>query len=54
MLRFPLIAFCIALIAIGRGSSNQYFEERRRDLVARRMLLVLGIGICILLGCFFL
>lgn len=52
MLRFPLIAFCVALIAIGRGSSNQFFEERRRDRIARQVLLVLGVGI--LLGWFFL
>jgi hypothetical protein len=54
MPRFPLIDFCKALIAIGRGSSNQFFEERRRDRIARKVLLVLGIGICILLGFLFL
>jgi hypothetical protein len=45
MLRFPVIAFAIALIAIGRGGGDQYFDERRRDRIARQVLLVSGIAI---------
>ena len=52
MLRFPLIAFAVALIAIGRGGSSLFFEERRRDEIARKVSL--GLGIAILIGWFFL
>jgi hypothetical protein len=55
MLAFPVIAFAVALIVIGRGSSRLYLEERRRDRVARRVMLVLGIVVLIVsLGSFFL
>ena len=47
MLAFPGIALAIALIAIGRGSSKLFLEERRRDRVARQGMLVLGIAILI-------
>jgi hypothetical protein len=52
MLRFPMIALAVALIAIGRGSDALFFEERERDQVARKVMLILGIGV--LVGWFFL
>jgi hypothetical protein len=54
MLAFPLIALAIALIAIGRGSSKLFLEERRRDRIARQVMLILGILILIVsIGSFF-
>jgi hypothetical protein len=48
MLAFPVIAFAVALIAIGRGAGSQFFgDERRRDRIARQVLLWLGIAILI-------
>jgi hypothetical protein len=47
MLAFPLIAVAIALIAIGRGSSKLHLDERRRDRIARQVMLALGIVILI-------
>jgi hypothetical protein len=46
---FPVIAFAVALIAIGRGAlSGQFLEvERRRDRIARHVCLTLGIVILI-------
>jgi hypothetical protein len=52
MLFFPVLAVAVALIVIGRGGDNQFFEERRRDRIARTVLLWLGI--LILLGWVFL
>jgi len=48
-LLFPVIAFAIALIAIGRGAaSGQFLEvERKRDRIARHICLVAGIAILI-------
>jgi uncharacterized membrane protein HdeD (DUF308 family) len=43
MLAFPLLAFAIALIAIGRGSAKLFLDERRRDRIARQVMLALGI-----------
>jgi hypothetical protein len=45
----PVIAFAVALIAIGRGAaSGQFLEvERKRDRIARHVLLVLGIAILV-------
>jgi hypothetical protein len=48
MLAFPLIALAIALIAIGRGSSKLHLDERRRDRIARQLML--GLGILLLLA----
>jgi hypothetical protein len=55
MLAFPLIAFATALIAIGRGSSKLYLDERRRDRIARQLMLALGILLLIasIAFCFF-
>jgi hypothetical protein len=47
MYAFPVIAVAIALIAIGRGAALQYFDERPRDQIARRVCLVLGIVILV-------
>jgi hypothetical protein len=52
MLFFPVLALAVALIAIGRGGNNQFFEERRRDHIGRTVLLWLGI--LVLLGWVFL
>jgi hypothetical protein len=43
----PVVALAMALIAIGRGAaSGQFLEvERRRDRIARNVLLALGIAI---------
>jgi len=45
MLAFPVVAFALALIAIGRGAlSGQFLEvERKRDRIARHVCLALGI-----------
>jgi hypothetical protein len=48
MLAFPLIALAIALIAIGRGSSKLHLDERRRDRIARQVMLAIGILLLIL------
>jgi hypothetical protein len=54
MLAFPLLALAIALIAIGRGSSNLHLDERRRDRIARQVIFALGILILIVsLACLF-
>lgn len=47
MLRFPVIGFALALIAIGRGAaSGQFLEvERRRDRIARYVCLALGVAV---------
>jgi hypothetical protein len=49
MLAFPVIAFAVALIAIGRGAlSGQFLEvERRRDRIARYTCLTLGVLILV-------
>jgi hypothetical protein len=49
MLAFPVIAFAVALIAIGRGAlSGQFLEiERRRDRIARHACLTLGLVILV-------
>jgi hypothetical protein len=46
---FPVIALALALIAIGRGAaSGQFLEvERKRDRIARYVLLSLGIAILV-------
>jgi len=46
----PVIALALALIAIGRGAaSGQFLEvERRRDRIARHVLLALGVGILVI------
>jgi ABC-type dipeptide/oligopeptide/nickel transport system permease subunit len=55
MLAFPVIAIAIALIAIGRGGDKMFLEERGRDRMARRVMLVLGIVILVVsLATFFL
>ena len=55
MLAFPILAIAIALIAIGRGGGKQYFDERPRDRVARRMLFYLGIVVLVAsLGAWFI
>ncbi len=48
-LLFPIIAFAIALIAIGRGAaSGQFLEiERKRDRIARHVCLLAGIAILV-------
>ncbi len=48
-LLFPIIAFALALIAIGRGAaSGQFLEiERKRDRIGRRVCLVAGIAILV-------
>ena len=45
LLAFPVVAFALALIAIGRGAlSGQFLEvERKRDRIARHVCLALGI-----------
>ena len=47
MLAFPVIAVALALIAIGRAGSKQFFDERRRDRIARRVLFYFGIAILV-------
>jgi hypothetical protein len=48
LLLFPIIAIAVALIVIGRGASKQFFDERPRDQIARRVCLVLGIVILVI------
>jgi hypothetical protein len=47
MLRFPIFALAMAMIAIGRGAaSGQFLEvERRRDRIARYCFLIGGVSI---------
>jgi hypothetical protein len=46
---FPVIALALALIAIGRGAASGQFREveRKRDRIARYVLLSLGIAILV-------
>ena len=46
---FPVIALALALIAIGRGAASGQFREveRKRDRMARYVLLSLGIAILV-------
>jgi hypothetical protein len=48
LLRFPIIALAVALIAIGRGPTGEFFDmDRRRDRIARNVLLVTGVLILV-------